>query len=246
MSELSTRGKRLEALRIAFPHTIPIMAGYLFLGFAHGILMAQDGFSFLWPMGMAVTIFGGSMEYYAAEELLHVFAPLSMLMMVFIIQSRHLFYGIAMLEKYKSMGNKRFYLIFGLTDETFSVNSSLELPLTADRGWVYFFVTLLDHCYWVTGCTVGGLFGTVLMNAIPGMDQYTTGLDFVMTALFAVILLEQLLKEKKHYTALIGAGASLGCLIVFGASTFMVPAMICILLLLTVFRGPLEKAGGLE
>lgn len=236
----------LSSLRAAFPLTIPIMAGYFFLGFAHGILMSQDGFSFLWPAGMAVGIFGGSLEYYVAEELLKAFAPLTILMMTLIIQSRHIFYSISMLEKYRDTGLKKCYLIFGLTDETFSINCSATVPSNVDRGWFYFFVTILNQFYWVFACTMGGIFGQILKNSVENINRYTNGLDFVMTALFAVILLEQLLKEKKHYTALIGAACSLTCLLIFGAQTFLLPTLLLILFLLAILRKPLVHSGAVE
>jgi 4-azaleucine resistance transporter AzlC len=160
------------------------------------------------------------------------------LLMTLMIQARHLFYGIAMLDKFKGLGWKRFYLIFGMCDETFSINCSTEPPEGVDRGWFYFFVTLLNQLYWVSGATIGGLLGSLV-------SFNTEGLDFVMTAMFVVIFLEQWLKEKKHYTALIGLVASVACLVGFGADSFLVPTMLCILVLLTVFRTPIEKAGGL-
>ncbi len=228
-----------KALAAAFPHTIPILAGFLFLGMAYGIYMNVSGFSFWWPMLMGLTIYGGSLEFVAVTMLLGSFAPVQTFAMTLMIQARHLFYGISMLEKYKGTGWKKFYLIFGMCDESFSINYTAEVPEGVDRGWFMFFVTLLNQCYWVSGAALGGLLGSF----IP-FD--TEGLDFVMTALFVVIFLDQWLKEKKHYTALIGLGASAACLLIFGADGFMIPTMVCIICLLTVFRRPIEKAGGLE
>lgn len=228
-----------RAFKAAFPHTIPIFAGFWFLGMAYGIYMNVSGFSFWYPMLMALTIFGGSLEFVAATMLLGSFAPLQTLIVTLMIQARHLFYGIAMLDKFKGMGWKRFYLIFGMCDETFSINYTAKIPESIDKGWFMFFVTLLNHLYWVTGSTIGGLLGSLIT-----FD--TEGLDFVMTAMFVVIFLEQWLKEKKHYTALIGVLVSAVCLLCFGADSFMIPTMVCILFLLTVFRRPIEKAGGLS
>ena len=142
-----------------------------------------------------------------------------------------------MLEKFRGTGKKKPYLIFGMCDETFSVNYSAVIPPDVDRGWFMFFVTLLNQAYWVFGAAFGGLCGKLI-------PFNTEGLDFIMTALFVVIFLEQWLKEKKHYTALCGLFASALCLVLFGADSFLLPAMALILLLLTVFRGPIEKAGG--
>ena len=228
-----------KALAAAFPHTIPILAGFLFLGMAYGIYMNVSGFSFWWPMLMGLTIYGGSLEFVAVTMLLGSFAPVQTFAMTLMIQARHLFYGISMLEKYRGTGWKKFYLIFGMCDKSFSINYTAEVPEGVDRGWFMFFVTLLNQCYWVSGAALGGLLGSF----IP-FD--TEGLDFVMTALFVVIFLDQWLKEKKHYTALIGLGASAACLLIFGADGFMIPTMVCIICLLTVFRRPIEKAGGLE
>ncbi|MBR1707297.1 MAG: AzlC family ABC transporter permease [Clostridia bacterium] len=227
---------RRKALRAAFPHTIPILAGFLFLGIAYGIYMRVLGFSILYPMIMSLVIFGGSLEFVAASLLLAPFAPVQTFVMALLIQARHLFYGIAMLDRYKGMGWKRFYLIYGMCDESFSINYTAEIPEDVDRGWFMFFVTLLNQLYWFTGATLGGIAGSLL-------TFNTEGLDFVMTAMFVVIFLEQFLKEKKPYTAIIGFGSAIVCRCLFSSSTFMVPTMICILVLLGLFRKPIEKAG---
>lgn len=233
---MNKRGICRKAFLAAFPHTIPIFAGFWFLGLAYGIYMNVSGFSFWYPMLMSLTIFGGSLEFVAVSMLMGAFAPLQTLILTLMIQARHLFYGIAMLDKFKGLGWKRPYLIFGMCDETFSINYTAEIPPDVDRGWFMFFVTLLNHFYWFSGATIGGLVGSLL-----SFD--TEGLDFVMTAMFVVIFLEQWLKEKTHYTAWIGLAASVACLLGFGADSFLVPTMIVILCLLTLFRRPIEKAG---
>ncbi len=229
--------KYRAALRAAFPCTIPIFAGFWFLGITYGIEMNLSGFGFWYPMLMAVTIFGGSLEFVAVSMLLSAFAPLSTFLMAFMIQARHLFYGISMLDKYKDVGPKKFYLIYALCDETFSINYTAKIPEGGDHGWCYFFGTLLDQRYWVTGATLGGILGNLIRFN-------TEGLDFVMTAMFVVIFLEQWKKEKFHASFLIGGGAALICLLLFGADSFLIPTMICILILLTLFRKPLEQKGG--
>ena len=225
-----------KALAAAFPHTLPILTGFAFLGMAYGINMSVSGFSFLYPMLMAITIYGGSLEFVCVSMLLSSFSPVAAFLMALLIQARHLFYGVAMLDKYRDLGWKRFYLIFGLTDETFSINCSTDVPEGIDRGWFYFFVTLLNQLYWVSAATLGGLLGSLIT-----FD--TMGLDFVMTAMFVVIFLEQWLKEKQHLSSLIGVGASVLCLMIFGKDSFLVPAMIVILCMLTLCRKPIEKAG---
>ena len=224
----------MKALKAAFPHTIPIFAGFWFLGLAYGIYMNVSGFSFWYPMLMSLTIFGGSLEFVAVSMLLAPFAPLQTFVMTLMIQARHLFYGISMLDRFKGMGWKKYYLIFGMCDETFSINYTAQIPEDVDRGWFYFFVTLLNHFYWFSGATIGGLMGNLI-------HFNTEGLSFVMTAMFVVIFMEQWLKEKHHASAWIGLAGSAGCLLIFGAESFMIPTMICILVMLMIFRKPIEK-----
>lgn len=226
------------ALKAAFPHTIPIFAGFWFLGLTYGIYMNVSGFSFLYPTLMSLTIFAGSVEFVAVNMLLGEFHPLQAFAMTLMINARHLFYGISMLDQYRGTGWKKFYLIFGMCDESFSINYTVEIPKNVDRGWFMFFVTLLNHFYWFSGATLGGIFGSLL-------HFNTEGLDFVMTAMFVVIFMEQWMKDKKHTSALLGLGLSLVCLIVFGADHFMIPAMLAILAVLTLIRKPMEK-GGME
>ena len=213
------------------------MAGFMFLGMSYGIYMRVSGFSFVYPMLMALTIYGGSLEFVAVTMLLGSFAPLQTLVMTLLIQARHIFYGISMLEKYKGTGLKKLYLIFGMCDESFSINCSAEIPEDVDKGWFMFFVTLLNQSYWVFGATMGGLLGSLI-------PFNTEGIEFVMTAMFVVIFLEQWLKEKQHYSSLIGVLSSALCLVIFGAESFMLPTMVCILCLLSLFKKPIEKAGG--
>lgn len=226
--------KIAKALKAAFPKTLPIFAGFLFLGASYGILMNVNGFSFVYPMLMSLVIYGGSLEFVAATMLMSSFAPLQTFLVALVIQARHLFYGISMLEKYKGTGRKKPYLIFGMCDETFSVNYSAEIPKDVDKGWFYFFVTLLNQIYWVTGATIGGLVGNLI-------TFNTEGLSFVMTAMFVVIFLDGWLKEKQHISSVVGIAVSLLCLIIFGKDSFLIPTMVCIVVLLTVFRKPIEK-----
>ena len=220
----------------AFPYTIPIFAGFWFLGMTYGIYMNVSGFSFWYPMIMSLVIFAGSIEFVAVNMLLGAFNPLRALAMTLMINARHLFYGISMLDKFRGMGWKKIYLIFGMCDETFSINYTAEIPSDVDSGWFMFFVTLLNHFYWFSGATLGGIFGGLI-------NFNTEGLDFVVTAMFVVIFLEQWLKEKKHTSALAGLGISLLCLTAFGEENFIIPAMAGILIFLSILRRPLEKGG---
>lgn len=225
---------RIKALKVAFPQTIPIFTGFWFLGMAYGIYMNVSGFSFVYPLCMSLLIYGGSLEFVAVEMLLSPFAPLQTFIMALLIQARHLFYGLSMLDKFKGLGWKKYYLIFGMCDETFSINCSADIPEDVDRGWFYFWVTLLNQFYWSAAATTGGIVGSLLK-----ID--TSGISFVMTAMFVVIFLEQWLKEKEHSASLIGLTVSVLCLVVFGPDSFMVPTMVLIVGLLTLLRKPLEK-----
>lgn len=223
-----------RALKAAFPHTIPILTGFLFLGMTYGIYMRSLGFSFVYPMLMSLTIFAGSMEFVAGNLLLGSFNPFQVLAMTLMINARHLFYGISMLDKYKGTGAKKFYLIFGMCDESFSINCTAKIPEDVDKGWFMFFVNLLNQFYWFFGATLGGLFGSLI-------KFNTEGLDFVMTAMFVVIFMEQWFKDKNHTNSYIGLGISLISLIAFGADKFILPAMAGILIMLTILKKPLEK-----
>ena len=169
-----------KALKAAFPYTIPIFAGFWFIGLTYGIYMNVLGFSFWYPFIMSLTIFAGSLEFVAANLMLSVFNPLQVLLITLMIQARHLFYGISMLDKYKNKGIKKWYLIFGMCDETFSINYTANIPKDVDESWFLFWVTALNHFYWVSGATLGGILGSLI-------QFNTTGLDFVMTAMFVVI-----------------------------------------------------------
>lgn len=198
--------------------------------------MNVSGFNILYTFAMSSCIFAGSMEFVTVNLLLGAFDPLQAFAVTLMINARHLFYGVSMLDRYKGLGRKKLYLIFGLCDESFSINYTAEIPENIDRGWFMFFVTALNHLYWVGGSTLGGLLG--------GLITFNTkGLEFVMTAMFVVIFLEQWLKDKNRIPAVIGTGLSLICLIAFGADYFMLPSMAAILATLTLCRKPFEKGG---
>ena len=222
------------AAKAAFPYTIPIFAGFWFLGLTYGIYMNVSGFSFWYPMLMSLTIFAGSIEFVTVKLLLGAFNPIQALAITLMINARHLFYGISMLDRYRGTGWKKPYLIFGMCDESFSINCSAQIPEGVDRGWFMFFVTLFNHLYWFTGSTLGGIFGSFL-------SFNTKGLDFVMTAMFVVIFLENWLNEQEHTSSLLGLGISLICLLAFGAERFLIPAMLGILAVLTLLRYSPER-----
>ncbi len=223
-----------KALKSAFPYTIPILTGFLFLGISYGIYMRALGFSPWYPILMSMCIFAGSMEFVAASLLLGSFHPLGAALLTLMVNARHIFYGITMVSKYKNVGKKKWYLVFGMCDESFSINCSVDVPDGVDKGWFYFWVTLLNQSYWVLGATSGALLGSFLTFDVKG-------LEFVMTALFVVIFLDNWMKEKSHVSSLLGLAASLVCLIIFGADRFLIPSMCIIFLLLSFAKPRLEK-----
>lgn len=218
-----------KAWKAALPYTIPIAIGFLFLGMSYGFLMRSKGFSVLYPMLMSFFIFAGSMEFVTVNLLLSAFNPLHAFFLALMVNARHLFYGISMLDKYKNVGWKKLYLIFGMCDETFTVNCAVTPPPDVDRGWFMFFVTLLNQIYWVSGATLGALLGYVIR-----FD--TTGIEFVMTALFVVMFINQWEETTDHKSALVGLGCSVLCLLIFGSDNFILPAMALIVLCFTFGR----------
>lgn len=223
-----------KAFQAALPHTIPIAVGFLFLGMSYGFLMRSKGFSVWYPMFMSLFIFAGSMEFVTVNLLLSAFQPVYGFLLALMVNARHLFYGISMLDQYRNVGWKKFYLIYGMCDESFTVNCSVTPPPEVDRGWFMFFVTLLNQVYWVGGATFGALLGYVIRFE-------TKGIEFVMTALFVVMFLNQWEESKDHRFALTGLGCSLFCLLVFGSGGFILPAMILIILCFTLSKKKDER-----
>ena len=222
------------AFRAAFPHTLPVMTGYLCLGTAYGIFMKTSGFPWFFPTLTSLIVFAGAMEFVTVNLLLQAFNPLNALALTLMVNARHLFYGLAMLERYRDAGLKKLYMIFGLTDETFSVNLTAEPPAGVDRQWFMFFITLMDHSYWVAGATLGGVFGSLVQfNA--------RGLEFVMTALLLVVFLNNWMRERSHLPSLIGLAMAALARLAFPASGFVIPAMIGIIGALTLLRAPMER-----
>jgi 4-azaleucine resistance transporter AzlC len=223
-----------SALFAAFPHTIPVFTGYLVLGAAYGILMNSKGLSLIWILIASIFVFAGSMQFVAVSLLAAGFDPLGAFLMTLMVNARHLFYAISMLGKYRNMGKVKPYLIFSLTDETFSILCSTQAPEGIDRKWFYFFISFLDHMYWITGSLLGGILGSMI-------KFNTKGIDFVLTALFVVIMINQWKSTKNHLPAVIGIASAILCRIVFGASDFIIPSMILILLSVTLFKKPMER-----
>ena len=219
--------KRL--IRAAFLDTVPVMTGYVFLGFGFGILMQQNGFGVLWAAAMSLFIYAGSMQYVAISLLASGASLLTAAMTAFVVNARHLFYGISMVDAYKGTGRKKPYLIFGLTDETYSLVSQLQNPEGVSPNGYCFLVTLFDHFYWVAGTVLGSLAGSLLPINYEGVD-------FALTALFVTIFVEQWLSTKKHGPAIVGVTATVVCLVIFGTDVFLIPSMVIIATSLILMR----------
>ena len=211
------------------------MAGYICLGIGFGVLLESNGYSFLWAILMSVTIYAGSMQYVAVDLLSGGATIISTALMTLMVNARHLFYGISMLENYKDVGKIKPLLAFTLTDETYSLVCSKELlPDGIDQKKYYLFISLMNQSYWVAGSAIGGLIGAAI-------TFNTTGIEFAMTSLFVLIFVEQWENAKSHIPAIIGVASSVGCLIIFGAGSFLIPSMICITIALLLFRKGAEK-----
>jgi 4-azaleucine resistance transporter AzlC len=213
----------------AFPHIIPVLTGYLVLGAAYGILMDSKGFSLFWILFASIFIFAGSMQFVSVALLAAGFDPLGAFLMTLAVNARHIFYSISMLKNYRGIGRLKPYLIFSLTDETFSILCSAKVPEGIEPKWFYFFVSTLDHLYWITGSLIGGILGSLL-------NLNTKGIDFVLTAMFVVNFINQWNSTKNHLPAIIGVISAIICRLLFGPSDFIIPTMIMILLIITIFK----------
>jgi 4-azaleucine resistance transporter AzlC len=222
-----------SAIRAAFLDTLPVMAGYVFLGFGFGILLCQSGYGVLWAFAMSLFIYAGSMQYLTVSLLTGGAGLVTAALTTFVVNARHLFYGISMVDAYKGAGKKKPYLIFALTDETYSLVVQNQIPAGINRHSYCFLVSLFDHVYWVAGTVLGSLTGALLPINYEGIE-------FALTALFVTIFVEQWLSTKDHRPAIIGVGATLLCLLIFGKDVFLIPSMVIIAATLPL----LQKTGG--
>lgn len=227
---LMKEGLRMKrALKPAFVATIPVMTGYLVLGFGFGLVLHDAGGNVLLALAMSGFIYAGSMQYVAIDLLTGGATLLSAALMTLMVNARHLFYGVSMLEKYRGMGLAKPYMIFALTDETYSLVCQEQLPVPDDSRRAYcLLVSLFDHMWWVLGTLLGAAAGTILTIS-------TEGVDFALTALFVTVMVEQWLTTEDRVPALIGLGASVGCLLQFGPEDFLIPAMLFIALFLYIY-----------
>lgn len=223
-----------DTLKYSFIKTLPVMCGYLFTGLAFGLLLQNAGYSFLWAFLISLVVYAGSMQFVVVTLLAGGVSLPTVAIMTLLINSRHAFYGLSFIEKFKKMGKLYPYMIFSLTDETYSLLCSTLPPKRYKENWAYFFIALLDQCYWIIGSVAGGIIGKV----IP-FDM--TGIDFAMTALFTVIFVEQWIDSKSHIPALTGVVSGLIFLIILGPSKFILPSLVVTVLILNMLRNTLDE-----
>ena len=208
-------------VREAFIASIPVFAGYIVLGFGFGVLLRLEGYNALYAMLMSVTIYGGAMQYVAVELIATNASLITTALTSLLVQVRHLFYGISLIDLYKGAGIKKAYMIFGLTDETYSLTVRGTHFSGKDKYTYFFLVTLFNHIYWIMGGVLGALFGAILPFDSRGMD-------FSLTALFVTIFIEQFKRNKDRFPALMGGAVTFCCLVIFGKETFLIPTMLII------------------
>lgn len=220
---------KIQTIKQAFLKSIPVMAGYVFLGIGFGILMSNAGFGVLWAAAMSTFIYAGSMQYVGVGLLTGGASVFTTAVTTVMVNARHLFYSISMIDQYRNAGKYKPYMVFALTDETYSLLCDGKTPDGVDKNLFRFLVSLFNHCYWVVGSVIGSLLGSVLPFS-------TAGIEFSMTALFVASFTEQWLETKDHIPALVGLGSTLLCFLVFGRENFLIPAMLLITLALSVLR----------
>ena len=223
-----------QALKRAFPYTVPVMAGYLFIGAAFGVMFADSGYNVLWAVLMSVVVYAGSGQYLATTFFVPGISILQAVFLTLMVNIRHLFYGLSLVDRYNRFGRKRWYLIFGMTDETYSLICTTDVPDDVDEEKFLLSITLLDQLYWIIGTAIGSLAMTVV-----AFDS--TGIEFAMTALFIVMFMELWYRRSNRPAELIGLIAAVVCLAVFGADNFVLPTMLLIVAVILLGRKRLEK-----
>ena len=223
-----------KTVKSAFITSLPVMAGYIVLGTGFGVLLSAKGYSFWWAILMCVTIYAGSMQYVGVSILASGASVISTVLMTIMVQARHLFYGVSMIENYRDMGWRKWYAAFGLTDETYSILcTNPQIPEGVDRRNFNFLLTMMNQCYWI----IGGVTGALLES---NLSFNSAGIDFSMTALFVSIFVEQWDKADNRLPAILGLIVSVVCLLIFGADRFLIPSMIAISAGLFLVRKKIE------
>ncbi|MBR4138868.1 MAG: AzlC family ABC transporter permease [Lachnospiraceae bacterium] len=226
-----------KLIKTAFIKSLPVMAGYVVLGIGFGILLKKAGYGVFWSFLMSFSIYAGSMQYVAISLLTSGASLISAALTTLMVNARHLFYGVSMIEKYKDAGKKKPYLIFALTDETYSLLCGDDYPEGEDPHWYAFFISVFNQFYWVAGCVIGSILGAMI-------TFNTAGIDFAMTALFVTVFVEQWLTTKNHLPAIAGLVCSVVCLLIFGSDSFLIPTMISITLVLAFCKNVMDPEGG--
>ena len=225
-----------QAFRKAFPYTIPVLTGYLFIGIAFGVMYAEKGYSFLWAILMSVMVYAGSGQYLAVNFFVPGISFVQVIFLTFMVNVRHIFYGVSLLEKFNRVGKKRWYMIFALTDETYSLLCTTKIPKGVEEDKFLFAISVLDHGYWILGSAIGAIAGTLLPIS-------SEGIEFAMTAIYVVIFIEQWMDKKNRIPEIIGVVTATVALLIFGPDSFVLPAMLAIVALLFIGRKNLEKEG---
>ena len=226
-----------KLIKTAFIKSLPVMAGYVVLGIGFGILLKKAGYGVFWSFLMSFSIYAGSMQYVAISLLTSGASLISAALTTLMVNARHLFYGVSMIEKYKDAGKKKPYLIFALTDETYSLLCGDDYPEGEDPHLYAFFISVFNQFYWVAGCVIGSILGAMI-------TFNTAGIDFAMTALFVTVFVEQWLTTKNHLPAIAGLVCSVVCLLIFGSDSFLIPTMISITLVLAFCKNVMDPEGG--
>lgn len=228
-----------KVISFAFVKTVPVLCGYLFLGIAFGVLLQKAGYPFLWALLSSVFIYAGSIQFVLVSFLGGNISLITIVIMTLLINSRHIFYGLSFIERFQTMGKFKPYMIFSLTDETYSILCSTKVPEYMDEKKVLFFMALFDHLYWITGSVLGGLLGEVL-------PFDTMGIDFAMTALFVCIFVEQWQNFHSHIPAITGMISALICLVLLGPDNFILPSLLATISILMLCKNKIEGAEGKE
>lgn len=218
----------------AFRRSFPILLGFFPLGIAYGVLMRSAGYNFLWTGACSFVVLGGSLQFLMVSFFTGAVPIATVAVMALLLNSRHVFYGLPFLEKFRSFGAWRYYLIFALNDEVFAQHCDYRPTPGVDEKWSFIFSTMLVHAYWTFSTIAGGLIG-----ALVRFD--TTGIDFSLTALFVVILMDQLRGADVRLPALLAAASGVVCILVFGPANFILPSLVITAAGLMVLRPRLEK-----
>ena len=227
-------GDMKEEVRVAFERSIPVLFGYLALGATYGVLLSQAGYGILWAFFTSLLVYGGSMQFVLISFLNSDLSYISIFITALSVSSRHIFYGLSFVDIFKHMGWKYPYMVYTLTDETYPLLLETNYKENLDIKQIRFLIALFDHSYWIIGGLIGNTIGSLL-------TFNSNGMDFVMTALFVVILVNQLSGNSSKLPAIIGAGSAICMLVLLGADHFFLPALLLCVVLLCVCRKYIEK-----